>query len=255
MIIKSCSGQRLALQLIPLLILGAFPAAADDLFIGEWSMTTRMGGGSMDASMTLSQTQDGVVQGTYSTRGMEMTLEKIVTEGDRITFDRKIPGGDVVHFDGTLKGGALDGIWTGSFGEAPVSGTRSGADLTEAQSTEADDEIPNLHDRPIVEKDGRRLLWAGEDEAGQVEWFDMTDSKIDPHRFQFGIGKDTIPSIDDPEFVSFEDPRLAARGVTLETQVLGVAIDGIARSYPVDVMSMHEVVNDRFGEKSFAVLW
>ena len=42
--------------------------------------------------------------------------------------------------------------------------------------------IPDRHDRPIVEEDGRRLLWAGEDAEGKVEWFDMTDSTIDPNR-------------------------------------------------------------------------
>ena len=115
--------------------------------------------------------------------------------------------------------------------------------------------VPNRHDRPIVERDGRRLLWAGEDDEGNVQWFDMTDSKIDPHRFQFGIGKDTIPSIDNPEFVASDDPRLAARGVTRETQVLGSEIDGIARAYRGSVMSMHEVVNDDFGGKAYAVLW
>ncbi len=117
------------------------------------------------------------------------------------------------------------------------------------------EEIPDRHERPIVERDGRRLLWAGESPDGTVEWFDMTGSTIDPHRFQFGIGKDTIPSIDDPEFVTLDDPRLAARGVTRETPVLGVAIDGIARAYPVSVMDMHEVVNDEFGGKAYAVLW
>jgi hypothetical protein len=117
------------------------------------------------------------------------------------------------------------------------------------------EEIPDRHERPIVEEDGRRLLWAGEDDEGNVEWFDMTDSLIDPHRFQFGIGKDVISSIDEPEFVVFDDARLAARGITRETQVLGVEIDGIARAYPVDVMTMHEVVNDEFGGKAYAVLW
>lgn len=99
------------------------------------------------------------------------------------------------------------------------------------------EEVPDLHDRPIVEQDGRTLLWAGESDEGHVEWFDVTDSKIDPHRFQFGIGKDTISSIDSPEFVAIDDPRLAARGITPEIEVLGVEIDGIARAYPVSTMS------------------
>ena len=126
---------------------------------------------------------------------------------------------------------------------------------TVAASAEDTAEIPNLHDRPIIERDGKRLLWAGEDDAGSIEWFDMTDSLIDPHRFQYGIGKDIIDSIDDPVFVDNDDPRLGERGITRETQVLGVEIDGIARAYPVDVMAMHEVVNDEIEGKAYAVLW
>jgi hypothetical protein len=114
---------------------------------------------------------------------------------------------------------------------------------------------PDLHGRPIIEENGRRLLWAGEDAEGNIEWFDMTDSTIDPHRFQFGIGKDRIPSIDDPEFVAADDAKLRARGITMETPVLGVFLNGIARAYPVKVMDRHEVVNDDFNGEAFAVLW
>ena len=67
--------------------------------------------------------------------------------------------------------------------------------------------IPDLHERPIVEEGGRTLLWANETEDGEIDWFDVTDATIDPHRFQFGIGRDTIDSIDEPEFVSADDPR------------------------------------------------
>ena len=124
-----------------------------------------------------------------------------------------------------------------------------------AYASDPPTEIPNQHDKPIKQENGRTLLWAGEDADGNVSWFDMTDSPVNPEHFQFGIGKDTIPSIDAPEFVSPDDPRLAARGVTMETPILGVAIDGIARAYSVAVLDRHEVVNDRFGEKAFAVLW
>ena len=127
--------------------------------------------------------------------------------------------------------------------------------LSAGLSAIAADAIPNQHDRPIRLDEGRTWLWAAEDDAGNVEWFDMTDATIDPARFQFGIGKDTIASIDTPEFVAADDPRLAERGVTGETPVLGVEIDGIARAYPVGVMDRHEVVNDEFGGKPYAVLW
>jgi len=122
-------------------------------------------------------------------------------------------------------------------------------------TVQADPPDPDRHDRPIIDENGRRLLWAGEDAEGNVEWFDMTGSTVDPQRFQYGIGKDSIPSIDDPEFVAPDDPRLRARGITPKTPVLGVFLNKIARAYPVKVMDEHEVVNDDFGGQAFAVLW
>jgi len=110
--------------------------------------------------------------------------------------------------------------------------------------------VPNQHTRPIVERDGRRLLWADED-----EWFDVTGASIDPVRFQYGIGKDRIPSVESPQFVSATDPRLAAAGVGPDTPVLGVVVEGEARAYPVELMDLHEVVNDEFAGEPYAVLW
>jgi len=116
--------------------------------------------------------------------------------------------------------------------------------------------VRNQHSRPMKTENGRTLLWAlGEEDADDVEWFDMTGSAIDPRNFQFGIGKDTIASIDEPLFTSVDDPLIVERGITLETPVLGVYIDGVARAYAVDVMSMHEVVNDEIAGKPYAVLW
>jgi hypothetical protein len=106
------------------------------------------------------------------------------------------------------------------------------------------------HTRPIVEVDGRTLLWAGEE-----DWFDVTKATINPATFQYGIGKDTIPSIDAPIFVLSNDPRLEATGVTMDTPVLGVLQEGVAKAYPVFLMDHHEIVNDRFGDLAFAVLW
>lgn len=113
------------------------------------------------------------------------------------------------------------------------------------------EEIPNQHDRPIESRDGRTWLWAGEDD----QWFDVTNASIDPERFQYGIGKDRIASIDDPLFVAHDDPRLAEADVDADTPVLGVVVSGEARAYPVAVLDMHEIVNDDFGGEPFAVLW
>ena len=84
--------------------------------------------------------------------------------------------------------------------------------------------IPGLHDRPIVEKDERSLLWAAEDAEGNVEWFDITGATIDPRRFQFGIGHDRV------------DRRARVRPGRRSAS-------GRARhhAYPVRLMDLHEV--------------
>lgn len=115
--------------------------------------------------------------------------------------------------------------------------------------------IPDRHERPIVQENGKTLLWAGEDEAGNVEWLDMTDGLVDPRRFQFGIGLDKITPVDEPVFVAANDPLLAERGVGPETRVLGIQLEGVARAYPVKVLDRHEIVNDDFEGEPYAVFW
>lgn len=113
-----------------------------------------------------------------------------------------------------------------------------------------------VHARPIVERDGHRLLWArGDSEADDAEWFDVTNSKIDPDRFQYGIGKDRIASIDTPLFVAADDPRLREFGIDDRTPVIGFVHDGDARAYPLKILDEHELVNDTVGGKPVTVGW
>lgn len=114
----------------------------------------------------------------------------------------------------------------------------------------------HLREGFLLEEGGKLLLWAdGERETDSAEWFDMTDSLIDPRYFCHGIGKDSIPSIDAPEFVSMDDPRLADLRITMATRVFGFAFGGEARAYPVRYVSLHEVVNDTFGDVHLTVAW
>ncbi len=247
-----------ALVLTPLLLIGC--ATNDDpldAWLGDWAMATEMGGNQVPARLTLERGEGDHVDGAWASRGMDMSLDDVTIMATAISFEREIPGGQRLRYEGELVDGRLVGAWTGPFGELPCSGERSEASdgASDGASTRpAAPQMSGAHDRPIEERDGRRYLWAG-DEGGTDQWFDMTDSLIDPATFQFGIGKDTIPSIDAPEFVNADDPRLAERGVEGTTDVLGVYLNGEARAYPVNVMSMHEVVNDNFGGEAFAVLW
>lgn len=110
--------------------------------------------------------------------------------------------------------------------------------------------------RRIIERDGKTLLWAaGTPGTDNADWFDVTDSLIDPHTFQYGIGKDRIPSIDRPEFAGLDDVRLAKFGINGNTMVVGYAAEGEAKAYPVYIMDRHEIVNDTFGDVHLTVAW
>ena len=59
-----------------------------------------------------------------------------------------------------------------------------------------------------------------------------------------------IAAVFNPQFVVAEDAEIAD-----DAWVLGVAIDGQARAYSLNLLNRHEVVNDRIGDKSFAAVW
>ena len=80
-------------------------------------------------------------------------------------------------------------------------------------------------------------------ESGEVKFLpDGTRYLVHPDRLvSGGVGKDGIPSIDDPEFVSVQEGD-----GWLDDDELGAAIvhEGVKRFYPFQVLVWHEIVND-----------
>lgn len=85
-----------------------------------------------------------------------------------------------------------------------------------------------------------------------------------PEELQFGIGKDRIRAIDDPYFVSPNDPRLIKippspyrpteePKTNDDIMVIGYVENGIARAYPTALLDHHELVNDDFKGKPITV--
>ena len=66
------------------------------------------------------------------------------------------------------------------------------------------------------------------------------------------LGKDGIPSIDNPRFVG---PGEADQQMDSFERVLGVSINGDNLAYPLNMLSRHEIVNDTVGGKPVAVTW
>ncbi len=66
------------------------------------------------------------------------------------------------------------------------------------------------------------------------------------------LGKDGIPAILNPQFVSGAE---AAEQMVDSERVLGVSINGDHRAYPLNQLSRHEIVNDEVGGVPVAVTW
>lgn len=143
-----------------------------------------------------------------------------------------------------------------------------------ARSAQAGDEptkyrgLLGTNNKRVMVKDGKTLLWAGgdPDKPESSQWYDFTDSQIPAEQLQFGIGKDAIPSIDDPLFVKANDPRLRQiprsdyrRDEKVEKtddiRVIGYVVDGEARAYPTALLDRHELVNDTIAGKPVTIGW
>ena len=66
------------------------------------------------------------------------------------------------------------------------------------------------------------------------------------------LGKDGIPAILDPQFLSGAE---ASEQMVDSEWVLGVSINGDHRAYPLNQLSRHEIVNDQVGGVPVAVTW
>jgi hypothetical protein len=63
------------------------------------------------------------------------------------------------------------------------------------------------------------------------------------------LSADSIPSIDEPSFLSISE----ADFLTAREPVIEVTIDGDSRAYPLQIMTWHEIVNDEIGGEPVAV--
>jgi len=94
---------------------------------------------------------------------------------------------------------------------------------------------------------------------GVVSYAGLVDAKWDMSQHSIPIGeiqsggppKDGIPALTNPDYVAADK----AAFMSDDEQVLGVALNGVARAYPTRILSWHELVNDRFGGLPVLVSW
>ena len=100
------------------------------------------------------------------------------------------------------------------------------------------------------EENGRAFIT---DVTGKA--WDITHARdrygIQPSDFQFGSGPFAIRPINDPLMWSPGESGYPGTGEVF--RVLAARLNGMARAYPLDVMSKHEIANEKFGETYVAV--
>ena len=82
--------------------------------------------------------------------------------------------------------------------------------------------------------------------------FDLGRHSIDVgHITDAGPAKDEIPAILNPRFV----PAAEATWLQAGDELIGVVEGGVAKAYPLRILSWHEVVNDTIGDRPIAVTY
>ena len=87
----------------------------------------------------------------------------------------------------------------------------------------------------------------------------LNENRLDPtdwlipkdEIFDVGIGKDGIPSVDNPQF---DDPSYVNPAFD-EELVLGIEIDGELKAYPIPILDWHEIVNDELSGEPYSITY
>ena len=95
-----------------------------------------------------------------------------------------------------------------------------------------------IEEGKVFEKDGRRLLYGGEDPSWN---FDITDFSLDPAKLHHGLGREYSKALFEPRFVMADK---ANGWLAEDAKVLAVRIGQEVRVYPVNLLVQHKVVND-----------
>ncbi len=71
--------------------------------------------------------------------------------------------------------------------------------------------------------------------------------------FEFGLGRDAIPPINNPTMSSRGDADYPSASAGHE--VIGLSLEGESRGYPIQPLNRHEVVNETIGNIQAAVAY
>jgi len=96
------------------------------------------------------------------------------------------------------------------------------------------------------------LLGSFESVAATKNGFVLDDALIPAKQIRNGgPGRDGIPSLDNPTFVSAR----SASSLRPQDRVLGIEVNGVPRAYPIRILNYHEIVNDVVGGELIVITY
>lgn len=201
---------------------------------GAWAMETEMGEQPIEASMVLALDLDGRLQGTWNSMGQEMALQDVTFDGEALTFVREPREGLRIPFEAFLTDGLLDGAHDFDGQELVCRGERVPEPETRSPFTPPD---PNVIP-----------AWAKAED--DTTFFNELEAEFGERAFR-AVGRDEFHVLDHPEMVAAAD----AEKVRDEDFVVGIAIGGQAKAYPVSPLDSSELANDTCGDIPIAASW
>lgn len=124
--------------------------------VGEWEFKSQTSERTMNATMTITKTEDGKYEGTWSARWGESKLSDIAFENGKVKFVQTSNfGGQEMKttYEGTVENGKITGKGQGRFGEFNFEGTLQGEPKTGADAIVGDWQIDvTIPSREIVDK-------------------------------------------------------------------------------------------------------
>jgi hypothetical protein len=79
---------------------------------------------------------------------------------------------------------------------------------------------------------------------------DPVRAETPPEGVQQLLPRGGIPAVFEPRFVPAADAKIPD-----DAWVLGVAAEGVATAYSLNLLNHHEIVNDRLGSRPIAAVW
>lgn len=203
---------------------GAF-AEGEDPIAGEWILITTFRGDEMESKLVVTRAEDGTLSARYTDSGGTTTaLGDFRYESGKVTWVRSRPRG-TIGFEGKVAGERLVGNHVLGGRRIPAVGARGEAAIAALRA-----------ERKAATKANER----GDDLEADYE---RNSRRAAP--------RDAFPVLFDPTLT----PAADAKDIRDDEPVIGVALGGEAKAYPISIMGRHELANDTCGGIPIAASW